>query len=207
APRLNAYTERAREVYGPEYDPSTQDFDGRVVMEVGGGKKHGRLWLGDGSIDSASVPRLSEIRARAPSGSESIRPRPTADQMEIASLKSDLQDERAQREHLQETLSQMYIWMQNVGSQVSIPPPQLQFMPPPRQHTPGLSAASNDPSAHFSPGATQSPWGSQLGPSSQSPWGSWPGAQPGSQPAPQDLQDQDLSQPTQYNPWDVRPPY
>ncbi|CAO2180939.1 unnamed protein product, partial [Urochloa humidicola] len=41
APRLNAYTERAREVYGPEYDPSTQDFDGRVVMEVGGGKKHG----------------------------------------------------------------------------------------------------------------------------------------------------------------------
>lgn len=86
-PRLHAYTERAREVHGAEYDPSTQDFDGRVVMEVGGGKKHGRLWLGDGTIDSASVPRLSEIRSRAPSGSGSIRSRPTADQMEIATLR------------------------------------------------------------------------------------------------------------------------
>ena len=51
-------------------------------------------------------------------------------------LQADLQDERSQREHLQETLSQMYIWMQNVGTQVSIPPPQLQFHPPPRQQTP-----------------------------------------------------------------------
>lgn len=87
APRLHAYTERAREVHGADYDPSTQDFDGRVVMEVGGGRKHGRLWLGDSAIDSGSVGRLSEIRAREPSGSQSIRQRPSADQMEIATLK------------------------------------------------------------------------------------------------------------------------
>ena len=86
APRLSAYTQRAREVHGSDYDPSSQNFDGRIVMEVGGGKKHGRYWMGDGTIDSASTPRLSEIRARASSGGDAIRPRQTVDQMKIASL-------------------------------------------------------------------------------------------------------------------------
>ena len=42
---LSAYsnaTSMAREVHGPEYDPSTEDLDGEVVMRVRGGKKHGR---------------------------------------------------------------------------------------------------------------------------------------------------------------------
>jgi hypothetical protein len=39
--RLSKYTSMARTVYGPEYDPTTQDLDGEVVMRVGGGKKHG----------------------------------------------------------------------------------------------------------------------------------------------------------------------
>ena len=38
---LNEYTSMAREVPGPEYDPSTHDLDGEVPMRVGGGKKHG----------------------------------------------------------------------------------------------------------------------------------------------------------------------
>ena len=40
--RLSEYTSMAREVHRPEYDPSTVDLDGEVVMRVGGGKKHGR---------------------------------------------------------------------------------------------------------------------------------------------------------------------
>jgi len=40
--RLSEYTSMAREVHGPEYNPSTEDLDGEVVMRVGGGKKHGR---------------------------------------------------------------------------------------------------------------------------------------------------------------------
>jgi hypothetical protein len=40
--RLSQYIEMARAVHGPEYDPSTQDLDGEVIMRVGGGKKHGR---------------------------------------------------------------------------------------------------------------------------------------------------------------------
>jgi hypothetical protein len=39
---LSQYTSMAREVHGPEYDPSTENLDGEVIMRVGGGKKHGR---------------------------------------------------------------------------------------------------------------------------------------------------------------------
>ena len=39
---LSEYTSMAREVHGSEYNPSTKDLDGEVVMRVGGGKKHGR---------------------------------------------------------------------------------------------------------------------------------------------------------------------
>ena len=45
----------------PEYDPSAHDLDGEVVMRAGGGKKHGRFWIGDGTIDTASTPTLSRF--------------------------------------------------------------------------------------------------------------------------------------------------
>ena len=57
--RLNGYTSMARAVHGPEYDPSAHDLDGEVVMRAGGGKKHGRFWIGDGTIDTAITPTLS----------------------------------------------------------------------------------------------------------------------------------------------------
>jgi hypothetical protein len=75
--RLNQYTEMARAVHGQDFNPSTQDFDGEIVMRVGGGKKHGRYWMGDGVIDTSSTPSLSQIRARSTSASPAIRPRPT----------------------------------------------------------------------------------------------------------------------------------
>ena len=48
-------------VHGLEYDPSTHDLDGEVVMRVGGGKKHGRFWIGDGTVDTASTPFSSRF--------------------------------------------------------------------------------------------------------------------------------------------------
>jgi hypothetical protein len=63
--RLSEYTSMARTVHGPEYDPTTQDLDGEVVMRVGGGKKHGRYWIGDITLDTATTPTLSQIRARS----------------------------------------------------------------------------------------------------------------------------------------------
>ena len=75
--RLSQYTEMARAVHGPEYDLSTHDRDGEVVMRTGGDKKHGRYWMGDGVIDTSSTPTLSQIRAWSTSASPAIRPRPT----------------------------------------------------------------------------------------------------------------------------------
>ena len=57
--RLDGYTSMASVVHGPEYDPSAHDLDGEVVMRAGGGKKHSRFWIGDGTIDTASTPTLS----------------------------------------------------------------------------------------------------------------------------------------------------
>jgi hypothetical protein len=39
---LSEYTSMAREVHGPEYDPTIEDLDTEIVMRVGGGKKKGR---------------------------------------------------------------------------------------------------------------------------------------------------------------------
>ena len=72
--RLEGYTSMARQVRGLEYDSSAHDLDGEVVMREGGGKKHGRFWIGDGTIDTASTPTLSQIRAQNISSSPAIRP-------------------------------------------------------------------------------------------------------------------------------------
>jgi len=39
--RLSDYTSMAKDVHVPEYDPSTQDLDGEIVMRVGGGRSIG----------------------------------------------------------------------------------------------------------------------------------------------------------------------
>ncbi|TVU45808.1 hypothetical protein EJB05_05311 [Eragrostis curvula] len=62
--RLSSYSKVAKEVYGQDYDPRSHDLDGEVVMRAGKGKKHGRYYLGDSVIDTASTPTLSQIRAR-----------------------------------------------------------------------------------------------------------------------------------------------
>jgi hypothetical protein len=60
---LSEYTAMAKEVHWLDYDPSTEDIDGDVLMRVGGGKRHGRYWIADGAIDSSFTPTLSQVRA------------------------------------------------------------------------------------------------------------------------------------------------
>ena len=84
--RLTEYTTAAKAVHGPEYDPSTQDFEGDLVMRVGGGKKHGRYWLGDSVVDTATTPTLSQIRASDTGQRPPIRPRPTSTQHAMQTL-------------------------------------------------------------------------------------------------------------------------
>jgi hypothetical protein len=84
--RLSQYIEVAKEIHGLEYDPTTANLDGEVVMRAGGGKKHGRYWIGDNTIDTAATPSLSQIRARSTRSSPAIRERPSTAQQRVDEL-------------------------------------------------------------------------------------------------------------------------
>ena len=85
--RLSEYNSMASQVHELEFDSTTQPIDGEIVMRAGGGKKHGRYWIGDSVIDMASTPTLAQIRARSTSSSPAIRPRPSTTEMQLAELK------------------------------------------------------------------------------------------------------------------------
>lgn len=80
---LTDYTAMARQIHGPEFDPSTRDLEGEIVMRLGPGKQHGRYCMGNSTIDTASTPTLAQIRARSTSSSPAIRPR---SQPQVAAL-------------------------------------------------------------------------------------------------------------------------
>ena len=84
--RLDGYTSMAKEIHGQDFDPSEHDIDGEVVMMAGGGKKHGRFWIGDGTLDTASTPSLSQLRARSTSSGPAIRPRPEPTRIAMTEL-------------------------------------------------------------------------------------------------------------------------
>ena len=84
--RISAYTEVGKEVHGPEWDPSAHPLDGEVIMRAGGGRKHGRLIIGDGTVDTVSCPTLSQIRARNPASGPAIRPRQTVAEQHVQQL-------------------------------------------------------------------------------------------------------------------------
>ncbi|CAO2144268.1 unnamed protein product [Urochloa humidicola] len=63
--RFATYTEMGKAKYGPDWDPAANPLDGGIIMRMGGGKQHGRYALGDSTLDTASTPTLSQIRARS----------------------------------------------------------------------------------------------------------------------------------------------
>lgn len=84
--RLQSYSEVARELRGPEFDPFTEPIDGEALMRAGGGKKNGRYLIADSLVDTATTPTLAEVRARSTQSSPAIRPRPTAVQAQLDAL-------------------------------------------------------------------------------------------------------------------------
>jgi hypothetical protein len=70
------YIEACKQKYGEDYNPSEHDIDTDIVMALGGGKKHERLWIGDDIIDSSS-PRLADVRARRTESDPQIRAPPS----------------------------------------------------------------------------------------------------------------------------------
>jgi hypothetical protein len=84
--RISSYASEARSVHGADWDPSTDDIDGTMVMRLGHGKQHGRYWLGDGTLESGSIPTLSQIRAETPTGGPAIRQRSSPSQQRVDAL-------------------------------------------------------------------------------------------------------------------------
>ena len=86
--KVPAYAQAARQVHGPDYDPSTDDIDGDLVMRIGGGKKHGRYWIGNNVIDRSTTTTLYQIRASTTSVSNRppIRPRPEPAQHRVDAI-------------------------------------------------------------------------------------------------------------------------
>jgi len=60
-PKLVEYTSAARTRHGEDFDPASQPLDADLVMRLGGGKQHGRYWMADSQVDTASTPTLSQI--------------------------------------------------------------------------------------------------------------------------------------------------
>jgi len=57
--KVTKYHEAARAMYGLDYDPMTDNIDVCLVMCLGKGKQHGRYWMANSVIDSATTPTLS----------------------------------------------------------------------------------------------------------------------------------------------------
>ena len=84
--KLSEYTSTARERHGEDFDPATQPLDTDLLMRLVGGKQHGRYWMADSTVDSASVPNLAEIRARSTSSSLLICSWQQSSQQQMAEL-------------------------------------------------------------------------------------------------------------------------
>ena len=69
------YCDKFAEVHGKDADPYKAPIDPEVAMLAGEGLKNGRLFLGDGSVDTSNTPSLSELRATRTSGKPAIEKR------------------------------------------------------------------------------------------------------------------------------------
>ena len=74
--RLNAYTEVGMALHGETWDPATAPLSGETIMRAGHGKKHGRYWITNSLVGTASTPRLSQLRASTTDSTLPIHPWP-----------------------------------------------------------------------------------------------------------------------------------
>ena len=75
--KVRDYTEVVRALHGSDHNLSTEPLETEVIVRLGQGRKHGRLWIADGADSSSSAPSLSDVRAQRTTRSLPIRARPT----------------------------------------------------------------------------------------------------------------------------------
>jgi hypothetical protein len=75
--KVRDYVVVVRSLRGSDYNLSTKPLETEVIVRLGQGRKHGRLWIADGADSSSFAPSLSDVRAWSTSISLPIRARPT----------------------------------------------------------------------------------------------------------------------------------
>ena len=80
------YTEKLKEVHGPDADPLTTPYDPTVALLAGEGRKNGRFAFADGAFDTSGTPPLSQLRASQTSLAPSIERRPRPGLTAVAAL-------------------------------------------------------------------------------------------------------------------------
>src|SRR3954464_15505882 len=71
--KMVAYSEVAKEICGPQFDPSEEEMDPEALMISGGGKYHGSTSMFNGFIHCPET--LPQIKARQTSSAPAVRPR------------------------------------------------------------------------------------------------------------------------------------
>ena len=71
--KMTAYSEVAKQLRGPEFDPSQRPMDPEALMISGGGKSHGLVAMMDGFVPCPET--LPQIKARQMSSAPAIRQR------------------------------------------------------------------------------------------------------------------------------------
>ncbi|XP_062224764.1 uncharacterized protein LOC133923494 isoform X1 [Phragmites australis] len=144
-------------------------------MRAEGGKKHGRFWIGDGTLDTATTPSLSQLRAQSTSSGPGIRPRPEPTRIAMNEMQAQLDEERRLRHELERSFEERMAaersqWLQTLAAERSqwyammtplyaamgqTPPPMptpSRPLAPQAPNTPYPSEGSNTPGAggsHF----------------------------------------------------------
>ena len=85
--QCTSYVSKFKQKYGEDANPEAEDFDPEVAVLAGEGMKHGRLWLGDGCVDPATVPSLRQIRRGRKSGQPQVETRPRASDLAVERLR------------------------------------------------------------------------------------------------------------------------
>jgi hypothetical protein len=84
--KVRDYAEAVRALRGSDHNLSTEPLEPDVIVRLGQGRKHGRLWIADGADSSSSAPSLSNVRARSTARSLPIRAQPTPILLQVDEL-------------------------------------------------------------------------------------------------------------------------
>src|SRR4051812_10073336 len=72
--KMVTYSEVAKELHGPQFDPSEEEIDPEALMISGGGKYHGSTSMCIGFVHCPET--LPQIKLRKTSSAPAIQPRP-----------------------------------------------------------------------------------------------------------------------------------